>query len=123
MTDDTLKQRRLVRQVRSGGGMHRRHLAELVGQEEPKSGLTVHAYSQPFNFEYQVRRHLEAAMRQWPNENRRKTENRIRRSLAIGSAWLYPEPQLYLELGPATALCGRSPASGCSAATDQKGTK
>lgn len=72
--------------------MHTRHLSELVGQDEPVSGLTVHGYNKPFDFEYQVGKHLEMAMRQWPNLNKKK-EDEIRLCLAIGCAWLHYDPR------------------------------
>lgn len=84
--------------------MHRRHLHELTGKEEPKSGLTVRSYSKPFDFEYQVAQHLEAAKRQWPKTDEREHENNIRLRLAVGSAWLWAEPQLCLDFGVDAAV-------------------
>ena len=72
--------------------MHTRHLKELDGQVEPGSGLLVRAYKRDFDFEYQVARHLDMSRSQWPHLDATEQETGIRLSLAIGSAWLWPEP-------------------------------
>ena len=81
--------------------MHRRHLYELAGQIEPKSGLEVLAYSRPINFEWQVEQHMkmwrEEMQRRpnWPTDAKAK-EREVRVALATGQAWLHTEPQMEL---------------------------
>lgn len=69
--------------------MHTRHLVELVGQEDPETGLTVRGYGKPFDFEYQVAQHLAMARRQWPEIDEKDQEHEIRQALATGNAWLH----------------------------------
>lgn len=80
---------------------HRRNLHELAGQLDPKSGLEVRAYEKPIDFEFQVEQHLRAHVAQLPHRpewshNLKAVERHIRRDLAIGAAWLFPEPQMEL---------------------------
>ena len=69
---------------------HRRHLSELIGKRDPQSGLTVHD-CRLFDFEFQVSQHMKAS--RFPDEEG------IRLHLATGQAWLWPEPQMWLDFG------------------------
>ena len=81
--------------------MHKRHLYELHGKIEPKSGLLVRAYKKPINFEFQVERHMqmwreELKLRpEWPTDEKQE-ERAIRLRVATGQSWLHPEPQMDL---------------------------
>jgi hypothetical protein len=70
--------------------MHTRYLKELAGTIEPESGLSVFKM-RDFDFEYQVARHLESAQRQGNTSG--DEEFGIRLALAVGQAWLWPEPK------------------------------
>lgn len=73
---------------------YRRHLSELIGKQDPQSGLTVRAMPM-FDFEYQVSQHMKARRQRWPDYD----ENSLRQRLATGQAWLWPEPQMWLDFG------------------------
>lgn len=45
------------------------------------------------NLDFQVRMHVAAHMRQWPQANRAEVARRIRAALVSGNAWLWHEPQ------------------------------
>lgn len=81
--------------------MHKRHLYELDGKIEPKSGLQVRAYRRPINFEWQVTEHMRLYTCQlkdrpeWPRDMK-AVEQSIRLNLATGNAWLNTEPQMDL---------------------------
>ena len=70
----------------------RRYLREKVGQIDPVTHLSVMP-KPPFDFEYQVYRHLICHTHQWPDTPADEHERDIRRSLRVGQAWLWPEPQ------------------------------
>lgn len=46
----------------------------------------------PFNFAYQLQRHFDVHMRQWPKSNPDEVMADISRRLNDGDAWLWPEP-------------------------------
>lgn len=69
-----------------------RHLSEKVGQIDKATGLLVRAMP-AFNFEYQAKLHFKVMHARWPFIDCDELMFRIRQSLAVGSAWLWPEPK------------------------------